>query len=84
MSGSIIGQTQPWFTINEELSKSVQAAGDTDVSRISAVAFDQDVMLTIGGLGTAFELPAYTPIGIDVTTSTIQVDVTAFMFAMGN
>ena len=84
MAAGTAGKTQPWFTIREDISTQVSASTDISVRRISAVAFDTDVMLTIGSLGTPFELPAYTPIGIDVATSTIQVDIAAFMFAMGN
>lgn len=83
MPGSITGRVQPWFTISEEHSESVTASTDIDVSSISAVAFSVDVNLTIGSLGTAFVLSAFTPMGIDSSTKTIQTDVDAFMFAMG-
>ena len=83
MPASIQGKTQPWFTINELLSESVTASTNIDVESITAVAFDVDVNITIGGLTTAFALALGTPIGIDVTTSIIQTDVDAFMFAMG-
>jgi len=83
MPASITGKTQPWFTINEFLSASVTANTAIDVNKITAVAFDIDVNLTVGSLGTAFALSAGTPMGIDSATETIKVDVNAFMFAMG-
>ena len=83
MPASITGQTQPWFTINEYLSKSVTSGETVSVERISAVAFDVDVNITIGALGTGFPLPAGTPIGIDTSTTQFSVDTGAFMFAMG-
>ena len=83
MPASIQGKTQPWFTINELLSGSVTASTPIDVSKITAVAFDVDVGITIGGLTTPFILIAGTPMGMDSSTDTIQVDVNAFMFAMG-
>jgi hypothetical protein len=83
MPASITGRVQPWFTINEALSDSVTASTNIDVSSISAVAFDVDVNITIGSLGTEFALSAGTPLGIDSSTKTIQTDVDAFMFAMG-
>lgn len=83
MPGSIQGKTQPWFTINEYLSTSVSAGANINVEKITAVAFDADVNITIGGLETAFALTSGTPLGIDSSTSFIQVDANAFMFAMG-
>ena len=83
MPGAITGQTQPWFTINEHLSKDVTASTDIDVEKITAVAFDVNVRITIGALTTAFPLGAGMPLGIDTSTSVISVDVDAFMFAMG-
>ncbi len=83
MPGSIEGSTQPWFTINEFISEDVTASTDIDVNKITAVAFDADVGITIGGLTTVFALAAGMPIGIDATTSTIQVDTNCFMYAMG-
>lgn len=83
MPAAITGQTQPWFTINETLSGAQTAGTPIDVSKITAVAFDVDVNLTIGSLGTAFSLTAGVPIGIDSSTSSISIDVNAFMFAMG-
>jgi len=83
MPGSIQGKVQPWFTINEHLSTDVVADTDESMEKITAVAFDVDVNITIGALTNAFALPAGTPLGIDSSTSTIQTDVDAFMFAMG-
>ena len=83
MPGSIQGKTQPWFTINELLSKPVTASTNIDVDKITAVAFDVDVNITIGVLGTAFPLAAGVPMGMDSSTSIIQVSADAFMFAMG-
>ena len=83
MPSSLYGKIQPWFTINEHLSTSVLANTNIDVSKLTAIAFDVDVLLTVGALPTAFSLPAGTPIGIDTSTSVVQTDVGAFMFAMG-
>ena len=83
MPGAIQGKTQPWFTINEHLSKAVTAGTAIDVDRITAVAFDADVDISIGSLATAFTLPKGTPMGIDSGTSRIKVSAGAFMFAMG-
>jgi len=83
MAGVIQGQTQPWFTINEHLSMSVTASTPIDATHITAVAFDDDVAVTIGGLTTSFELPKGTPLGIDTSTSSIKVNADCFMFAMG-
>lgn len=82
MSASIQGQTQSWFTINEEQSKAVIASAPIDVRKITAVAFDVDVILTVGELSFGFELSAYTPLGLDDATQTIKIDVDANMFAM--
>ena len=83
MATSIQGHIQPWFTINEIKSNAVLASTNIIVDEISAVAFDVDVNITIESLGTAFPLTAGTAMGIDSSTNTIQVDVPAFMFAMG-
>ena len=83
MPASITGKTQPWFTINEFLSKSVIASTSIDVANIAAVAFNADVNITIGSLSSTFYLAEGTPLGIDSSTSTISVDTDAFMFAMG-
>ena len=83
MPASIVGSVQPWFTINENLSKSVTASTPIDITGITAVAFDVGVNITIGSLSTAFYLAEGTPLGIDSSTSTIEVDANAFMFAMG-
>ena len=83
MPASIQGKTQPWFTINELLSGAVTASTPIDVSKLTAVAFDVDVAITIGALTTPFTLTAGTPMGMDSSTDTVQVDVDAFMFAMG-
>ena len=83
MPGAIQGKTQPWFTINEHLSKEVSAGADVDVERITAVAFDVDVNITVGTLTSAFALPAGVALGMDSSTASFSVDVTAFMFAMG-
>ena len=83
MAGSVLGRMQPWFTINEFLSKDVTASTSIDVTKITAVCFDSDVEITIGGLGTAFSLTSGTPLGIDNTTASISVDADCFMFAMG-
>lgn len=83
MPGSITGRVQPWFTINEHLSRAVTGNMSIDVEKITAVCFDIDVDITIGSLGTAFALPAGTPIGIDSSTSYVQVSTDTFMFAMG-
>jgi hypothetical protein len=83
MPAAIQGQTQGWFTINEFLSKDVSANTDIDVDRITAVSFSEDVNIKIGSLATLFSLPAGVSMGIDSSTSVIQVDAAAFMFAMG-
>ena len=82
MAASTTGRVMNWFTISEELSRTVTAGEEIDVTDISAVAFDNDVAVTIGTLTTPFELPAGTPLGVDVRTTTISVDVASFMFAM--
>ena len=83
MPGSIQGKIQPWFTINEHLSKAVTASTAQSVENITAVAFDVDVDITLGSLATAFSLSAGTPLGIDSSTHNITINVDAFMFAMG-
>ena len=83
MPASITGKTQPWFTINSLLSDTVTTATPIDVTKITAVAFDVDVNITIDALATPFALSAGTPMGIDSNTETVTVDVDAFMFAMG-
>lgn len=83
MPADLSGKVQPWFTINESLSTVVTASTNENVEKITAVAFDKDVDIIIGGLTTAFTLAKGVPMGIDSSTSTIQIDVDAFMFAMG-
>jgi hypothetical protein len=83
MAAQSNGNEFPWFTINEYLSKSITAGSAIDVSNISAVSFNMDVNLTVGSLATPFRVISGTPIGIDSSTHTIQIDVNAFMFAMG-
>jgi len=82
MAASITGKTQPWFTICESLSTGMTAGQDLDARNIRAVAFKVDVNLTIGTLSESFALPANQPMGLDDETTSIQVDVDAFMFAM--
>ena len=83
MPGAIQGKSQPWFTINEYLSKDVSANVAVNVERITAVAFDADANITIGGLTKAFSLPKGVPMGMDSGTMTFKIDTAAFMFAMG-
>ena len=85
MAGNITGNVMNWFTVNPEKSLDSAPAGtDIDVSDISAVAFNEQVNITFGAMTAAFELPAFTPIGIDYTVDTIQIDTACTMFAMGN
>ena len=83
MPGSITGQTQPWFTVNEHLSKNISSGEVIEVGSITAVSFDEEVNITIGSLGTPFNIPVGTALGIDTSTSQFSIDTDAFMFAMG-
>jgi len=89
MPASIQGKIQPWFTPNENLSKSVTASTDIDVSAITAVFFTDasgtsvDVALTYGSFATPFPIDSGVALGIDSSTDTIQVDIDCVMHAMG-
>ena len=83
MPGRIHDAYQPWFTIDEYLSKDITSGELITTERITAVSFDIDVEITIGSLTTAVVLPVGVALGIDCSTKTISINTDAFMFAMG-
>lgn len=84
MATSILGKTQGWFSIDEDLSQSITANTLSPCNDKIAVAFDKDVTLTLGTMSFGFELAAYTPLALDDKTVTLSINVDANMFAMGH
>jgi len=82
MAAAVNGVSQNWFTVAEELSRSVTSNEVIDVSEIAAVCFNNDVTLTIGSCSEAFILTGGVPLGIDYKTETISVLENEYMFAM--
>ena len=83
MAASIQGQTQPWFTVNDSLSKAVLTSEEIDVSKITAVCFPVDVEILFGTDTEPFPLLEGQPIGIDSGVYIISIDVDTHMWAMG-